>query len=468
MGTKLASAVILIGAAVFVLWMLHVGPFSIPSGVSVAPAGNEQVSEPKHQVAGRPTPALPQGKQVFEVAQSPKTWPKFVQVSVDPLDVRPNQVQKMTAVVQDDVEITSVVAEIRTDHQTKEVPLTLAGATADKDLIPRRHYVDDNGHLAFLDTHNTFVLAAIAKAQGIPSYTYAGQWTVEDTHNATYTTKFIAKDAVGRTNSITLAWSDPNCGAYMSSATYWKSASTLTGNCAIGGSYDDGIDGGNLTINAGVTLTLVAMTGGGGEPTTWIFNPGNSITVNGAIAIGSGNPGAQIMKGWLCAQDYDGDLYADPYGLIEVASDNSDCTQNNFDGGVYKTIYTKRLNTLTGFGDCYDQSVQVNPGQTAYFTTSTGSGGNGFDWNCSTVEEKDVTTYQGNCVKTGVCTDDLNCPWCSPGVDVATPACGVGYNDYYYGDSCVATAWCASASPTCPDEERAWTCTYTHFTVGCH
>jgi len=184
------------------------------------------------------------GAETYAISQAPGTWPEIVQATIDPQAILVGQTQHLNIVTEDTAAITSVEALIQTDHGTTTLPLTLIGPVAADQLMPVAYAVDAKGHV--VPANGTgYSLLNVAHA-GLSELAYGGQWTVRDTHNAFYKTTFIAEDALGRRNSITLAWSDacslPVTGSY-----------TMTTSCADG--IVDGIDG-SLTIASGTTFTL--------------------------------------------------------------------------------------------------------------------------------------------------------------------------------------------------------------------
>jgi len=367
MGTKLASAVILIGVAVFVLWMLHVGPFSIPSGVNVAPAGNRPSSE-----AAAPSArfSLPSGDQIFKVAQAEGVYPRFVQVEINPPDVHVGDKQTLRAIIEDPNPIVSVVAETQLDHDKITLPLKLVGATPAESILPADYAVGSDGKLVILDHSaspaalGVLTVAKAASAAAVNAETYEASWVVRDTHNTTYRTTFIAKDSLGLTKSVTLAWSDA-CSIPASGNWTWSS-----GSCTI--SSTDGVDNGSTTVSGG-TVTLNAA---------FAFNPGKSITISGAgsIVIGSGG---YLTKAYLYYTDGDGDLYT-PNATMSTS------TATSVAGKV-------RRSSALGVGDCDDTSTSIYLGttRTRYASLSVA---------CGTASDSEVQTCQSSSVFSGTYT----------------------------------------------------------------
>ena len=118
--------------------------------------------------------------------------------------------------------------------------------------------------------------------------------------------------------------------------------------------------------------------------------------------------------------------------------------------GVYKYITTTDdLGTNT---DCLDSSSAVNPGITAWYTTS---GPNGWDYNCASGEEQRWTDASSACGGTIWQTES----GCNGDADQGMGACNcVGTNEGWVGSaaacgataSYVATNSCPDFGPGCP------------------
>ena len=241
---------------------------------------------------------LPEGEFDFQIMASEGIWPKFIEGTIDPPDVHVGNVQKFRIVVQSPSGIQSVIAEIETDKESEIVPLEKTGVIAEKGLMPPEYGINDKGALRILTEAEIAQIVKgressglgknIARAQGGEIEVWEGQWIVRDTHEITYHTTFTATDFSGKTNSMTLAWSDA-CGILPGGD--W----TMSSNCTISGT--DGVDNGNANINSG-TLTLTA---------TFAWNGGRGIYLNGGqISIGGGGALAQAD---LYMTDGDSDGY---------------------------------------------------------------------------------------------------------------------------------------------------------------
>lgn len=308
---------IIVIAAVVALFVLK------PSFLALGPEAEEpeivyiqqsQTREAQRIGVIRPQPELPDGPQDFTISSAADRYPRFASAHIDPLKVAVGDTQFMRVVVQDDVEVTSVVAEIETDNEVVEVPLVLTetSALSRSELMNQKYLVRD-GVLVINDgsreTAGIFeTFAKRAEAAALKKFTFEGEWVVRDTHVRTYRTTFRAKDELGRENSITMAWSDPCTGI-----THGQDSS-LGANCAIGLNTVDGIDNGNLNLN-GKALTL------DGTGSVFAWNDGKTITISAGSAISIGD-GSELRQTNLWATDADSDGYGPSSGGL-VAQDTN-------------------------------------------------------------------------------------------------------------------------------------------------
>jgi len=362
----------------------------------IKPGGGGKVAERSNK--------LPPGPQTYQIVSSENVWPKFVEATIDPLDVKPGDIQKMKVVLHDTSEIIKVVAEIETDNGIIKVDLvrTDQAAVSEKDFENQRYLVKD-GKLLISDIGRKTsdladgLLSRQAEAAALQKFVYEGQWTVRDTHVKTYHTVFRAEDASGRKNSITLSWTDP-CNA------------PATGNWTVNVSDSctnttSGIENGNIVVATGGTLTLTSS--------TIVWNPGYSIQLTGgSIAIGSGT---QFRQAYLYYTDGDADTRApnntrsmdtvtSKSGFVRLASaaSTSDCNDGN--ASVWQNLngyrdqdadtFTTGVNPICSGAslpsgylsspstplDCYDLNAAANPNQTAFFENDRGDGS--FDYDC--------------------------------------------------------------------------------------
>jgi len=193
--------------------------------------------------------------------------PEFKKAIVDPLDVLPGDNQTFTTHVYSPYEIIEVTSVTELDNSI----LNLGFEKIDE-------YVEDNETIEI----------------------WSASWIVNDTHTTEYRTTVTAIDSEGNSNSITLTWTD-SC---QSQITHGQDI-TLSTSCSTGVSAIAGLDGGNLTINSGITLII-------DSDATWAFNDGKSITPTGSISMGGGS----IKKGNLFYTDADGDYYAPSSTLV--------------------------------------------------------------------------------------------------------------------------------------------------------
>jgi hypothetical protein len=394
------------------------------------------------------TPNPPHGSVTYQIAQAATQLPGFLQATIDPADASVGQVQRFTIVTNDPNPITSVVAVITTDHKTITVPLVSQGTPAVSMLVPRTISVTSDNKLALVasgtgapDLADTQSGAHVANAANSNDTKFTGQWTVEDTHTAKYSTKFIAKDAAGNQNSVTLQWTDP-C-PFATTNNYVGGTAEVNTTCHLPTPYTsissvDGPENGNLLIDNGGTITV-------DSGATLIINSGYSINFsgNGTLVLPTG---AQVLFNQdMYGVDNDGDGFIEgdnwshePYGSYSGTSrgnlggsspaqcsspdpncstnqtvcesgycDNGDGTTNAddcyFDGGnwtdcsgswqSYSANYSFSSPTT---GDCDDSDANVHPGQTGWFTNI--SNGGTWDYNCSgSVNKEYGTIVTGNC-----------------------------------------------------------------------
>lgn len=363
--------------------------------------------------------ALPEGRQIFQIASAAKTGPKIIQADIDPLDVRVGDTQKLSLVVQGSVEIISVVAKIETDNEILELPLSLVGPTPKTSLLRPRYGIDEQGQLAFLGEEgvNDFAgIPGIRRAEASSedeNFTYSGSWVVRDTHSARYHTRFIVKDASGAESSVLMAWSDP-CG------TFTAGARTFT-SCTL--SDTDGADHGILTVATGHNIAITSS----GD---LIFNSGYSLVLSGTATI-SIAAGGEIRQTYLWYRD--GDVDSFPTGGLQAA----DTAPTN----------ARRAYLTANPADCYDFDPNAYPSSEYYSRYDRGDGS--FDYNCDGMNSP-LIPGDDNSVQ--VCADFGGCVitnystvWCSEGGNnygICTnsdPGCG-GYS-YLSGGSCNVSCW---------------------------
>lgn len=254
--------------------------------------------------------SIPRGEYDFSVA-SAETYPKFVIGFINPLDVKVGDTQKMMIAINGDQPVSRVWAEIETDTGTRIVDLRLdaTSTVSYSDLMKQRYIVDQKGNLIINKGDSEWkrvvdsIVNKASAADPVLQYTYVGEWKVVDTHTKTYHTKFVAQDSSGRSDAMTLAWSDPVCD--------FDSAGNLLGSC----NATNTTEGPDKSLSlSGNTVTL----GSGG---ILAFPPGGSISIGtGNLSLGGGS----IQKKYLCMADNDNDGFIGNVALI--TSDSSSCT----------------------------------------------------------------------------------------------------------------------------------------------
>lgn len=347
------------------------------------------------------TPHPPHGAVTYEIAQAATQLPAFVQATIDPTDVAVGQVQRFTIVTDDPNPVVSVEARITTDHKTITVPLASKGTPAVSMLVPRTMEVGSDGRLALIAPGkggNDVAKqgANVANAATTNQTKFTGQWTVEDTHSAKYNTTFIAKDAAGNQNSITLDWTDPcpfsATTGYTTRDVPLSSPCTMLSDNSDGTSNVDGPENGDLNLTA--TLTISAGV-------TLVLNSGQGINISGAGAIAAIPPTAQIVFGQdMCGTDNDGDHY--------IVGKNWTATSTTC-GSIGMTSRASLASSTipSPFNDCNDSDGRAHPNQAAYYTTQevgTPGPGGAWDFDCSGAAVKQL-----NVISTYTCGSSVAC-----------------------------------------------------------
>jgi hypothetical protein len=278
--------------------------------------------------------------------------PEFKRAIVDPLDVLPGDNQTFTVHVYSPHGVINVTTTTQLDNSILDLDLQEIGEDGDGNQI------------------------------------FSATWIVNDVHTITYRTHITAIDSEGNENKIELTWTD-SCQSLITHG----STSTITSSCSTGSSTVAGLDGGNLIIQGGQTLTI-------DSGATWVFNSGYSITVDGTITVNG-----EIKKANLYIIDYDVDGHAPSTTSLSLSG-------------------STRAKDATGWNDCCDSDGNARPGQTNYFTNQRATCG-GYDFNCVDGEEKQYTRLDGECM---VCYS-YDYPFCpasrgDTGWTGASPACG--------------------------------------------
>jgi hypothetical protein len=352
-------------------------------------------------------PVLPKGAQQYSVSSDSSIRPRFIDVSIDPLNVSVGDTQTLRVKVFSEVPVTEVIAETELDHQNFRLPLV-------------RKSGDSSGEI------------------------FEASWEVFDTIVKEYKTVFTATDANGDSNNVSMAWVDPCSGI---SDTVDSSLGT---DCSV--SAVDGIDGANLTIPSGRTLTL-------NDGATFVWNPGKSITANGSIVISKTGSGGKLRKGYLFYTDSDGDgrpankttRYFNteptvagyvPVKTVEAAPSTYPVDANESSASCWQNLYADTD------GDGYGAGATVCVGNEAGYVSNNSdcSSGDGTKWqnlNCYTDADGDGWTTSASTA--ALCTGS-SCG--SPNSSYRSTSSGVDCNDangaltnncydygqgYYYG-----------------------------------
>lgn len=345
----ISAAIIVLAVAVYLITAYS--PFYSAKGGS---ASGGKGSPPEEGGISSPLTKfkLSSAREVFHVVQAEEVWPKILEATIDPPDVHVGDIQRLKIIVQGPDAIVSVEAKTKLDNGEVIIPLKLAGEVSARDLTPNHYYADEGGKLVLrnpnLRTHsnapsdtfkdskieNSLKIAKLkienstplANAQEYPKLKYAAEWKVHDTHDTYYRTTFIVKDAKGRVNDITLAWSDA-CGIPMQGN--WTSSA----NCAISTNHD-GVEQGDVILNHTLTVS-------NGYNFAW--NPGQSITIGsgGGIVIGANS---ELKQTYIWVSDFDADLY---YNFVML---------QNTDPGVG---WDRRWFAIKGANDCKDNNANV-------------------------------------------------------------------------------------------------------------
>ena len=334
----------------------------------------------------QPAIKLPTDSEFMVVGGSATATIRFIEGSIKPLDVHVGDTQHFRIVVTSPNGIKRVVAEIETDNGIHEVELTREGLVGIMDTYPNPYVVNPQDNTLQILSQSQLAQARLdeqkrdlarqktnqANAADGQREVWTGSWVVNDVHNKTYFTNFIAYDSAGNQDKLTMTWSDL-CEIPLSGS--WTSDSTASG-CTISMNYTDGVDNGTATLAQYKNLNL--STGA-----TFVWNPGQSVVFDGGKLILAANRASQLKQSYLYVHDRDQDRYSLPAALSAQTSSDS-AIQN----------YTRRNNLLNqpdeGVADCNDQNEDVLPGTLYYYTATFTNEVHPdlvYDWNCNgTVE----------------------------------------------------------------------------------
>ena len=302
---------------------------------------------------------IPKGNQIYFIQNSHNS-PQMTEAIIDPLDVKPNDIQKMTIKAKDSIyPISSIKAIVQTDNGNETYFLSLISGTNNDGV-------------------------------------WESQWKVHDTHSETYRTTFIAENTIGEKSDVTLTWTDP-CTPLKGND--W----TLDGNCFISGV--NGVDNGHLILN-NPSYTLTIQSGA-----TFVWNPGKEIRLSGGKIVISSTGQLKQTNLWMI--DRDGDGY--PASLTQYAQDTSPVDAQNNVIGRRRSLMTSiefvdgddATNTCaptcppscvdgdgdlhgsgcTAGGDCDDADSRAYVGSGNYESTPR-IGVGGYDFSCNGIEDK--------------------------------------------------------------------------------
>ncbi len=382
-------------AAVFLIvrpyW--HTSPAAKPNQT---PLDAENISSTPSVATGLLQKApIPTGSQTYQIMQAASAMPKIVQATIDPVNADLGQMQTLTVIVSDPNPITSVVAAIQTDNGTTTVSLALVGPAALNDVIPQRYFVNEQNQLVFANPDNgsgkgngNVALAA----QG--DETYSAQWKVEGTHVARYSTVFTATDAQGNVNSARIGWTDAVCSwngtNNNNGATTSISSVFGSGGCQFLSNETDGVENGNLLIDAPVTLA---------QGSSLVINSGHALSFSGSgqLSIPTTAPLGQLVFS---------DMYCSAGGWTLTYSSSINGSPQEARSALSSSVF---------------------PGQTAYFTTPaamTNYGANTYNYNCAATVTQEYTnvgqvTSAPSCSMGGCVSAQY-----TPGWYQSVPGCG--------------------------------------------
>jgi len=352
--TIVLGVVVIVIAAVIATAILFLPKRSVAPTVPAQRAMSNTTSTAPMKMA-----PIPRGSQTYQIMQAAGVMPKIVQATVNPVDVHVGDTQTLTVIVSDPDPIISVVATIQTDNGTTTVPLALVGPAALNDVAPQKYFVNAQNQVALVNPNNSSGTGNVAQAaQGDEKYSAA--WTVKDTHVARYYTIFTATDAKGNVNSARMNWTDAMCSwngqNNYGGGTWDANAAYGSLGCNFGLNETDGVENGNATIDAPVTLA---------NNSTFVINSGRSMTISGSgqISLPTNTPLGQIVFGQ--------DMYCAPTTWVTTFSSPADGTYQESRSSLNNMVY---------------------PGSGAYGgSTLTNYGPNTFNYNCSAATTQLIT-----------------------------------------------------------------------------
>jgi hypothetical protein len=201
------KAVIAIAGLVYLLW--HFAPW--------------ELIEKQRSLELGPGP----NREIFRILSGTERFPKFTLAVIDQRDVNPGDIQKLTVLAEDSNSITEIIALTKLDQNILTLPLNLVSGT---------------------------------KVAGY----WTNAWVIRETPERIYRTKFVAKNRLGQTNTITFAWSDncalPASGDWIvnSNCSIFSAAKVNQGNINLGNYTITLGPGASLTYHKGFSINLSA------------------------------------------------------------------------------------------------------------------------------------------------------------------------------------------------------------------
>lgn len=407
-------------------------------------------SETDLPIATSVSPMLAQAQPAIKLSQdsdfmvsggSATATIRFIEGSIKPLDVHVGDTQNFRIVVTSPSGIKRVVAEIETDNGIHEVELTREGLVGILDTYPNPYTVNPQDNTLQVLSQNQLAQARLsehrrelaqtktsqANAAAGQREVWIGSWVVNDVHNKTYFTNFIAYDSAGNQEKLTMTWSDL-CDIPLSGG--WSSASTVSG-CVIPNNYIDGVENGNVTLVENKNLTL-------SSGATFVWNTLNKIDFAGGSLILAASNQSKLKQGELYVLDADNDWHSLPTAL-----------------GAQTTTHSanyRRRSALISTNDCNDNNNQVVPDSVVFGSTPFVNVVNPtltYDYNCNGIEERE---YSHRCISSSWWNYNLNSQCISP--DWASccvtsgVACCVQSPGFYGCDSGIQTAHAINCGST--------------------
>jgi len=329
----------------------------------------------------QPAIKLPTDSEFMVVGGSATATIRFIEGSIKPLDVHVGDTQHFRIVVTSPNGIKRVVAEIETDNGIHEVELTREGLVGIMDTYPNPYVVNPQDNTLQILSQSQLAQARLdeqkrdlarqktnqANAAAGQREVWTGSWVVNDVHNKTYFTNFIAYDSAGNQDKLTMTWSD-KCDIPLGGD--WRLTDYLASTTCEISNTTDGVDNGNVILDGDQRVLNLQAAG------NFIWNPGYSVIFRGGRLVLAANRASQLKQSYLYVQDQDHDLYSLPTAL------NS---QTSSDSTTPPTGYTRRKD-LINTTDCCDNNSQARPNTDIYYSysfTNQVTSSLNYDWDCN-------------------------------------------------------------------------------------